>query len=97
MCIRDRLPYEQGNAESDKHFLAFEKSVIVNEDDTVTQDWITQDISDILGLDSSSVNNSWIDFDNDNDIDVILMIPQISSDGNTVEYNFKLFLNNSLF
>ena len=71
--------------------------VIVNEDDTVTQDWITQDISDILGLDSSSVNNSWIDFDNDNDIDVILMIPQISSDGNTVEYNFKLFLNNSLF
>ncbi len=91
------LPYEQGNAESDKHFLAFEKSVIVNEDDTVTQNWITQDISDILGLDSSSVNNSWIDFDNDNDIDVILMIPQISSDGNTVEYNFKLFLNNSLF
>ena len=91
------LPFKEGNLESSKHFLAYEKSVIVNEDDTVTQDWIIQDISDIVGLDSSSVNNSWIDFDNDNDIDVILMIPQISSDGSTVEYKFELFLNNSLF
>ena len=91
------LPFKEGNIGSDKHFLAFEKSIVVNEDDTVTQDWIPQDISNIIGLDSSSVNNSWIDFDNDNDIDVILMVPEISSDGSTVQYNFKLFLNESLF
>ena len=91
------LPYKQGNANSDKHFLAFEKSYIVNEDETVSQDWIVQDFSDSIGLDSDSVYNSWIDFDGDNDLDVILMIPSVSNDGLTINYNFKIFLNNSLF
>ena len=91
------LPYKQGNADSDKHFLAFEKSYIVNEDETVSQDWIVQDFSDSIGLDSDSVYNSWIDFDGDNDLDVILMIPSVSNDGLTINYNFKIFLNNSLF
>ena len=91
------LPYEQGNINSDKHFFAFEKSYIVNEDDTSTQDWIVQDFSDSVGLDSGSINSSWIDFDADNDIDVILMIPVVSNDGLSINYNFRLFLNNSLF
>jgi hypothetical protein len=91
------LPYDQGNINSDKHFFAFEKSYIVNEDDTTTQDWIVQDFSDSVGLDSGSINNSWIDFDADNDIDVILMIPVVSNDGLSINYNFRLFLNNSLF
>jgi hypothetical protein len=77
--------------------LAFEKSYIVNEDETVSQDWIVQDFSDLIGLDSNSVYNSWIDFDSDNDIDVILMIPSVSDDGLSINYNFKIFLNNSLF
>ena len=87
----------QANVDSDKHFLAFEKSYIVNEDETVSQDWIVQDFSDLIGLDSNSVYNSWIDFDSDNDIDVILMIPSVSDDGLSINYNFKIFLNNSLF
>jgi hypothetical protein len=91
------LPYTQANVDSDKHFLAFEKSYIVNEDETVSQDWIVQDFSDLIGLDSNSVYNSWIDFDADNDIDVILMIPSVSNDGLSINYNFKIFLNNSLF
>ena len=91
------LPYIQGNVSSDEHFLAFEKSYIINEDTTTTQEWILQDFSDSIGLDSNSVNNSWIDFDGDNDIDVILLIPEVSSDGLTVSYNFKLYLNSSLF
>ena len=91
------LPYDQGNINSDKHFFAFEKSYIVNEDDTTTQDWIVQDFSDSVGLDSGSINSSWIDFDADNDIDVILMIPVVSNDGLSINYNFRLFLNNSLF
>ena len=91
------LPYDQGNINSDKHFFAFEKSYIVNEDDTSTQDWIVQDFSESVGLDSESINNSWIDFDADNDIDVILMIPVVSNDGLSINYNFRLFINNSLF
>ena len=91
------LPYKQANVESDKHFLAFEKSFIVNEDETISQDWISQDFSDLVGLDSASVYNSWIDFDGDNDLDVILMIPELSNDGLSIIYNFKIFLNNSLF
>ena len=91
------LPYKPGNADSDKHFLAFEKSYIVNEDETTTQDWIVQDFSDLIGLDANSVFNSWIDFDGDNDLDVILMIPEVSNDGLSINYNFKIFLNNSLF
>ena len=91
------LPYSLGNTESDKHFLAFEKSFIVNEDETTSQDWIVQDFSDLIGLDSNSVYNSWIDFDGDNDIDVILMIPTVSDDDQSINYNFKIFLNNSLF
>ncbi len=90
------LPYTQANVESDKHFLAFEKSYIVNEDETVSQDWIVQDFSDLIGLDSNSVHNSWIDFDGDNDIDVMLIIPSVLNDG-SINYNFKIFLNNSLF
>ena len=91
------LPYKQANVESDKHFLAFEKSFIVNEDETISQDWIPQDFSDLVGLDFASVYNSWIDFDGDNDLDVILMIPELSNDGLSIIYNFKIFLNNSLF
>jgi hypothetical protein len=91
------LPYDQGNINSDKHFFAFEKSYIVNEDDTSTQDWLVQDFSESVGLDSESINNSWIDFDADNDIDVILMIPVVSNDGLSINYNFRLFINNSLF
>ena len=91
------LPYKEGNVSSDKHFLAYEKYYVVNEDTTNTQEWILQDFSDSIGLDSSSVNNSWIDFDGDNDIDVILLIPEVSSDGAQVNYNFRLFLNSSLF
>ena len=91
------LPYKQANVESDKHLLAFEKSFIVNEDETISQDWISQDFSDLVGLDSASVYNSWIDFDGDNDLDVILMIPELSNDGLSIIYNFKIFLNNSLF
>ena len=49
-------PYKQANVESDKHFLAFEKSYIVNEDETTSQDWIVQDFSDLIGLDSGSVS-----------------------------------------
>jgi hypothetical protein len=91
------LPYSIGNTESDKHFLAFEKSYIVNEDETTSQDWIVQDFSDLIGLDSNSVYNSWIYFDGDNDIDVILMLPEVSNDDQSINYNFKIFLNNSLF
>jgi hypothetical protein len=91
------LPYDQGNINSDKHFFAFEKSYIVNEDDTSTQDWLVQDFSESVGLDSESINNSWIDFDADNDIDAILMIPVVSNDGLSINYNFRLFINNSLF
>ena len=91
------LPYKQGNTNSDKHFLAFEKSYTVNEDETTSQDWIVQDFSDLIGLDANSVFNSWIDFDGDNDLDVILMIPEVSNDGLSINYNFKIFLNNSLF
>ena len=91
------LPFEQGNVSSDKHFLVYEKNYIVNEDATNTQEWILQDFSDLIGLDPNSVNNSWIDFDGDSDIDVILLIPEVSSDGLQVNYQFKLFLNSSLF
>ena len=91
------LPFEQGNVSSDKHFLVYEKNYIINEDETNTQEWILQDFSDLIGLDPNSVNNSWIDFDGDSDIDVILLIPEVSSDGLQVNYQFKLFLNSSLF
>ena len=91
------LPYKQNNNNSDKHFLAFEKSFVVNEDETTTQDWISQDFSDSIGLDPNSVHNSWVDFDGDNDIDVILMIPEVSSDGLKINYNFNIYLNSSLF
>ena len=91
------LPFSANNLASDKHFTAFEKSVITNEDETITQEWITQDISDLIGLDPNSVNNSWIDFDGDGDIDVILITPEASNDGLSINYNFKISLNNSLF
>ena len=91
------LPFSANNLASDKHFTAFEKSVITNEDETITQEWITQDISDLIGLDPNSVNNSWIDFDGDGDIDVILITPESSNDGLSINYNFKISLNNSLF
>ena len=91
------LPYSPGNQESNKNFLAFEKSYILNEDETNTQEWITQDLSDSIGLDPESINNSWIDFDYDFDIDAVLIIPQLSDDGLTINYNFKVSLNNSLF
>ena len=91
------LPFNANNFASDKHFTAFEKSVITNEDETITQEWITQDISDLIGLDPNSVNNSWIDFDGDGDIDVILITPESSNDGLSINYNFKISLNNSLF
>ena len=91
------LPFNANNLASDKHFTAFEKSVITNEDETITQEWITQDISDLIGLDPNSVNNSWIDFDGDGDIDVILITPESSNDGLSINYNFKISLNNSLF
>ena len=91
------LPFSADNLVSDKHFTAFEKSVITNEDETITQEWITQDISDLIGLDPNSVNNSWIDFDGDGDIDVILITPESSNDGLSINYNFKISLNNSLF
>ena len=91
------LPFSADNLVSDKHFTAFEKSVITNEDETITQEWITQDISDLIGLDPKSVNNSWIDFDGDGDIDVILITPESSNDGLSINYNFKISLNNSLF
>ncbi len=91
------LPFSANNLASDKHFTAFEKSVITNEDETINQEWITQDISDLIGLDPNSVNNSWIDFDGDGDIDVILITPESSNDGLSINYNFKISLNNSLF
>ena len=91
------LPFKQNNNSSDKHFLAFEKSFVVNEDETTTQDWISQDFSNLIGLDPNSVHNSWVDFDGDNDIDVILMIPEVSSDGLKINYNFNIYLNSSLF
>lgn len=91
------LPFLEGGLGSDKHFLAFEKSYIVNEDASNTQEWIMQDFSESIGLDNNSVSNSWIDFDLDNDIDVILMIPEVSTDGLSINYNFRLYLNNSLF
>ena len=91
------LPFNANNLASDKHFTAFEKSVITNEDETITQEWVTQDISDLIGLDPNSVNNSWIDFDGDGDIDVILITPESSNDGLSINYNFKISLNNSLF
>ena len=68
----------------------------MNEDESVTQDWITQDFSDSIGLKDQSVNNSWIDFDMDNDIDAVLMIPEVLDDL-SVNYNFQIYLNNSLF
>jgi len=46
---------------------------------------------------SSSYRNYAIDFDGDNDIDVILMIPEVSSDGLKINYNFNIYLNSSLF
>ena len=91
------LPFNANNLANDKHFTAFEKSVITNEDETITQEWVTQDISDLIGLDPNSVNNSWIDFDGDGDIDVILITPESSNDGLSINYNFKISLNNSLF
>ena len=91
------LPFSANNLASDKHFTAFEKSVITNEDETINQEWITQDISDLIGLDPNSVNNSWIDFDGDGDIDVILITPESSNDGLSINYNFKISFNNSLF
>ena len=91
------LPFSANNLASDKHFTAFEKSVITNEDETISQEWITQAISDLIGLDPNSVNNSWIDFDGDGDIDVILITPESSNDGLSINYNFKISLNNSLF
>ena len=76
--------------------MIFQKSYITNEDESVEQDWIKQDISDLIGLDGKSLSNSWIDFDMDNDIDVVLIIPE-QLDDSSVKYNFQIFLNNSLF
>ena len=76
--------------------MIFQKSYITNEDESVEQDWIKQDISDLIGLDGNSLTNSWIDFDMDNDIDVVLIIPELLDDS-SVKYNFQIFLNNSLF
>ena len=76
--------------------MIFQKSYITNEDESVEQDWIKQDISDLIGLDGKSLSNSWIDFDMDNDIDVVLIIPELLDDS-SVKYNFQIFLNNSLF
>ena len=90
------LPFKIDNAQSEKHFLAYEKSYITNEDESVTQDWITQDFSESIGINGQSVSNSWVDFDMDNDIDVVLIIPEVQEDS-SVKYNFEIYLNNSLF
>ena len=76
--------------------MIFQKSYITNEDESVEQDWIKQDISDLIGLDGKSLTNSWVDFDMDNDIDVVLIIPEVQEDS-SVKYNFEIYLNNSLF
>ena len=90
------LPFKTDNAQSEKHFLAYEKSYITNEDESITQDWITQDFSESIGINGQSVSNSWVDFDMDNDIDVVLIIPEVQEDS-SVKYNFEIYLNNSLF
>lgn len=90
------LPFKADNAQSEKHFLVYEKSYITNEDESITQDWITQDFSDSIGINGQSVSNSWVDFDMDNDIDVVLIIPEVQEDF-SVKYNFEIYLNNSLF
>ena len=90
------LPFKIDNAQSEKHFLAYEKSYITNEDESITQDWITQDFSESIGINGQSVSNSWVDFDMDNDIDVVLIIPEVQEDF-SVKYNFEIYLNNSLF
>ena len=90
------LPFKTDNAQSEKHFLAYEKIYITNEDESVTQDWITQDFSESIGINGQSVSNSWVDFDMDNDIDVVLIIPEVQEDS-SVKYNFEIYLNNSLF
>ena len=90
------LPFKIDNAQSEKHFLAYEKSYITNEDESITQDWITQDFSESIGINGQSVSNSWVDFDMDNDIDVVLIIPEVQEDS-SVKYNFEIYLNNSLF
>ena len=76
--------------------MIFQKSYITNEDESVEQDWIKQDISDLIGLDGKSLTNSWVDFDMDNDIDVVLIIPEVQEDS-SVKYSFEIYLNNSLF
>ena len=90
------LPFKIDNAQSEKHFLAYEKSYITNEDESITQDWITQDFSESIGINGQSVSNSWVDFDMDNDIDVVLIIPEVQEDS-SVKYSFEIYLNNSLF
>lgn len=90
------LPFKADNAQSEKHFLVYEKSYITNEDESITQDWITQDFSESIGINGQSVSNSWVDFDMDNDIDVVLIIPEVQEDF-SVKYNFEIYLNNSLF
>ena len=90
------LPFKADNAQFEKHFLVYEKSYITNEDESITQDWITQDFSESIGINGQSVSNSWVDFDMDNDIDVVLIIPEVQEDF-SVKYNFEIYLNNSLF
>ena len=90
------LPFKADNAQFEKHFLAYEKSYITNEDESITQNWITQDFSESIGINGQSVSNSWVDFDMDNDIDVVLIIPEVQEDF-SVKYNFEIYLNNSLF
>jgi len=89
------LPLKTINSSSQKHFLVYENTYTENEDETFTQAWIKQDFSDSLGLNPDSVNNSWIDIDADSDIDAILLIPELNDDL-SIEYKFKIYLNNSL-
>ena len=89
------LPLQSNSSNYDKHFLVFERSLTVNDDETTTKEWIRQDFSDLVGLDPKSVSNAWIDFDLDQDIDVILIIPEIQDDL-SIKYSFNIYLNNSL-
>ena len=90
------LPLQSNSSNYDKHFLAFERSLTVNDDETTTKEWIRQDFSELVGLDSQSVSNAWFDFDSDQDVDVILIIPETQEDL-SIKYNFNIYLNNSLF
>ncbi len=89
------LPLKTINSSSQKHFLVYENTYTENEDETFIQAWIEQNFSDSLGLNPDSVNNSWFDIDSDNDIDAILLIPELNDDL-SIKYKFEIYLNNSL-